>query len=158
MTKVRQRELILLRGLPGQGKSTFAKLLETPLGAYHIEGDQWRGVGEDRKYSNLYNDNAHLYCIGKTADKLRFTKSNVIVSNTFPTLRHLAPYFNLAHELNERPQRDYNIKVTVLHVQGPHGRSVHCEPGESTNSPESIQYYLDRWEEYTGEFDAAGYY
>ncbi|WVH05393.1 ATPase [Agrobacterium phage Alfirin] len=154
--KLQERQLILLRGMPGAGKSTFAQYLSKEVNSFrHVEGDQWRGFGDLREYSREYNDNAHMYAIGYTAHLLRFTTLNVVVSNTFPTLKHLKPFFDLAHELNNRSVEKYNIKVTVLHVQGPLGRSVQSPLGVGCNHPDDIQAYLDIWEDYQGEFDAA---
>jgi AAA domain len=154
MSKVIERQLVLLRGMPGAGKSTFGQYLSRTAGFIHIEGDQWRGFGDEREYSQEFNENAHLYAIGHTAHLLRFTQSNVVVSNVFPTLKHIEPYFRLVQELNRRKLVKYNITVTVMHVQGPLGRSVQSAPNTGCNSQKNIQAYLDNWEDYKGEFSA----
>lgn len=160
--KAPERQLILLRGMPGAGKSTFAQFLASKAGGRgedfkHVEGDQWRGFGAEREYSSEFNENAHIYAIGYTAHLLRFTSYNIVVSNVFPTLKHLEPYFKLAQELNRREKVPFNIKVTVMHVQGPIGRSVHDGVGKgddgSTNRVD-YQHYADVWEDYKGEFSA----
>ncbi|ASV44558.1 ATPase [Agrobacterium phage Atu_ph02] len=152
-----ERQLILLRGMPGAGKSTMAKWLVDNMGhrntMIHVEGDQWRGFGDERQYNGEFNHNAHAYAIGKTADLLRFHHANVVVSNVFPTRGHLKPFFDIAKELNARKVAPfYNIKVTVMHVQGPLGRSVQSPKGKGCNRKANIDAYKSVWEDYNGEF------
>lgn len=135
-----QQSLLLLRGFPGAGKSTFGNLL-TQGGFYFFEADQWRGEGAERLYNDDYNVHAHAWCLGSAADRLR-QGHNVAVGNTFSEIAKLHPYFMLARELKERGRK---ISVTVLHVQGPIGRSIHTE----------VDYarYTECWETYEGQFD-----
>lgn len=153
-----ERQLILLRGMPGAGKSTMAKWLVDNVvysnTMIHVEGDQWRGFGDERQYSSEFNHNAHAYAIGKTADILRFHHANVVVSNVFPTLAHLKPYFDIVKELNARKVGPlFDIKVTVMHVQGPLGRSVQSPKGKGCNRKSNIDAYKSVWEDYNGEFE-----
>ena len=73
------KELILLRGLPGNGKSTFAKV----IGGTHYEADMY--FMED----GIYNfdpsglKDAHAWCRNSTETAMRRGEDKVIVSNTF---------------------------------------------------------------------------
>ena len=91
--------LTLIRGLPGSGKSTIAK----ELGGYHIEADMFHMTEEgvyDWQASKLKS--AHKWCQDTTAQQLE-QGCNVIVSNTFTTIKELRPYFNIAAALNIVP-------------------------------------------------------
>ena len=52
------KQLILLRGLPGSGKSTFAK----SLGGIHIEADQYFMQDGEYKFDASQLKHAHNYC------------------------------------------------------------------------------------------------
>ena len=156
MISENERQIILLRGLPGAGKTTMAKWLVANMTRtremVHVEGDQWRGYGDSRTYSDEFNHNAHAYCIGRVGHLMLHFQSDIVVSNTFPTLASIKPYFDMARDLNSRPNRSDRFVVTVMHVQGPLGRSVHAPAGKAVNSRRNIKGYLDQGQEYTGEF------
>ncbi len=111
--------LILVRGLPGSGKSTIAKAL---IGFYwHIETDMFwvndQGVYE---FDAKRLGEAHEWCRMKTIDTM--TKGfSVVVSNTFTTKKELQPYFDLAKEFDCVPQ--------VILAQGQFG-NIHSVPEE----------------------------
>ena len=93
--------LTLVRGLPGSGKSTIAKALRVAYGTAvteHYEADMFF-VGADGSYNfdanRLYA--AHQWCQGIT-DEMLFYKKNVIVSNTFTTLKEMRPYYEIAQK------------------------------------------------------------
>lgn len=114
-------KLILIRGLPGSGKSTLArKLIDDnsiwfeadhyfldDLGVYHFDADQ------------LYK--AHKWCQESTKQWLTHGE-DVIVSNTFTTLKELKPYFDIAKE--------FGIVPVVYHCQNDFG-SIHDVPEET---------------------------
>lgn len=134
MPAPRTAELILLRGLPGSGKSTFARfLVNSSRGEIkHYEADMYfMGSGTYVFKPEQLND-AHQWCLRSTSNMLEANIS-VVVSNTFTRMMELQPYLNLA--------KGYGVKVTVLHVEGNHG-SVHGVP-EST-----MQRMQSRWEAY----------
>ena len=140
------QQLILVRGIPGEGKTTFAKMMFDTRSAVQpwvwLEQDHWRDHPTGRIYKDRFNGTAGAWCLGRAADALRNPLSNVIVSNTFATVIKLQPYFLLAEELN---MVGHDIRVTVLHVEGEKfGNSVHS----------SVKYerYADVWQDYKGEF------
>ena len=136
------QQLFLVRGIPGQGKSTFGNKLASAINAKWYESDHWRGAPDTgRVYSKELNPVAHGWCLGMTAQAL-WDRHNVVVSNTFVRLEHLREYFLLVKDLR---LKGHTIEVTVLHVQGPIGRSIH--------KAVSYQGYIDEWQDYKGEFD-----
>lgn len=111
-------KLILLRGLPGSGKSTFAKSL---IGFEHLEADQYFYKDGQYKFdiNNLYD--AHEYC-RRTADECLYQGYNVVVSNTFTTKKELIPYFAIA--------KNHGIIPSVVLMQNNWG-SIHGVPVET---------------------------
>lgn len=93
--------MILVRGLPGSGKSTIAKNL---IGWYwHLETDMfWMKDGE-YKFEPTRLREAHQWCQNETRTILTRGFSPV-VSNTFTTKKELKAYFDIAKEFGIVPQ------------------------------------------------------
>ena len=93
-----KQTLTLIRGLPGSGKSTLARrlLIESNGDAVWAEADHYF-IGSDGVYR--FNKDglsyAHKQCYNK-AERALEQGQNVIVSNTFTTLKEMRPYFDLA--------------------------------------------------------------
>ena len=115
--------LVILRGLPGAGKTTLAMQMARQLHFKSVEAD-------DFFYSfGVYNfdasklGQAHTACFANTKQFLESGKS-VVVSNTFTTEKEIKPYKELADSLG--------ITFLSLVVENRHGnRSVHNVPGET---------------------------
>jgi adenylate kinase family enzyme len=72
------KNLILLRGLPGSGKSTFAKQICNQ----HIEADMFFIQDGEYKFDASKLKEAHAWCKDKTEAWMQ-KGYNVCVSNTF---------------------------------------------------------------------------
>lgn len=97
-------ELVLIRGLPGSGKSTMAKVLAL-VGYEHHEADQFFEVNGVYQYDATRIRDAHAWCQSRTRQALAAGK-RVVVSNTFTMLREMEPYMEMTH------------KVRVVEAQG----------------------------------------
>ena len=86
--------LILIRGLPGSGKSTFAKSYFNSH--IHLEADMYF-IQPDGSYDWVAEQlgKAHSWCL-ETAKIMLNNGQDVVVSNTFTTLKELEPYINFA--------------------------------------------------------------
>lgn len=89
------KRLILVRGLPGSGKSTYAKALK---GTHvHLETDMYF---IDREGNYTFDGErigaAHRWCIDTTRILLN-SGANVVVSNTFVKLWELEPYLEMVN-------------------------------------------------------------
>ena len=119
--------LILIRGVPGSGKTTLAKnamtvasLMGTPF--KHFEADQYfedeNGV---YKFDASKLGNAHAACQYQTEEAL-FHEYSVIVSNTFTTLKEVRPYNEIANRVG--------CDIEIIDATGNY-TSVHNVPEEA---------------------------
>lgn len=118
------KKLTLLRGLPGSGKSTYAKLTSHALTGF-IEADMYF-VDDNGNYNfdatKLHQ--AHKWC-KETVEKWMGPHGldDIIVSNTFTQEWEMKPYFELAEK--------YGYVVFSLIVENRHGGvNVHGVPDE----------------------------
>jgi predicted kinase len=88
------KQLILLRGLPGAGKSTLAKV----FGVNHIEADMFfidKATGE-YKFDASQLKTAHEWCLSQTHLSMHYGVEIVVVSNTFTQEWEMKRYYELA--------------------------------------------------------------
>lgn len=85
--------LMLVRGLPGSGKSTFAKVMAQIPNHVHLETDMF--WGPDYKFDKNYLRQAHEWCQAETTRQL-FLGRDVVVSNPFTTWKEVEPYLLIA--------------------------------------------------------------
>lgn len=122
--------LVLIRGLPGSGKSTYAA---TAYPDYvHIESDQYfiNELGEYKFDAKKLND-AHYLCYKRTKYALIY-RANVVVSNTFTTIKEMKKY----HELRELLP---GLSITIVECTGNYG-SIHDVPLET------LKKMRNRWQ------------
>lgn len=118
---MKNKQIILARGLPGSGKSTFAK--EHFPGYRHFEADMYF-INENGEYifdaSKL--SEAHKWCFNNTENVMSFGMP-LIVTNTFTTEKELAPYIDLA--------KKYNYQLISVIVEHRHeNKNIHNVPQE----------------------------
>lgn len=120
------KQLFILRGLPGAGKTTLAKF----LGGDHIEADMFfehpiRGYEFDA--SKLKE--AHEWCrraVESAMSAVYHSKndSRIVVSNTFTQEWEMQPYIDMAEE--------YGFRAYTLVVENRHnGINTHRVPEET---------------------------
>ena len=92
------KNLILLRGLPGAGKSTVAKALR-PSGWYgHYEADMYFMKDGEYKFDGSKIKDAHNWCAIQTQKAMVDDIPTIIVSNTFTQEWEMETYYKLAEE------------------------------------------------------------
>ena len=111
--------LYAIRGLPGSGKTSFAKSLN--LNFY--EADQYFEKFNNGKFDHKLLKKAHKYCYESVKRELEKGQS-VIVSNTMTTNDEVLEYQNLAKQIN--------VKFVSVVLENRHnGISVHDVPKDS---------------------------
>lgn len=110
-------ELILIRGLPGSGKSTIAKDLAL-VGFEHFEADMFFVVNGQYRYEGTRIRDAHSWCQKMTRQALA-TGKKVVVSNTFTQLREMEPYLSLTGsvrvvEAQGKWQNTHGVPIEML--------------------------------------------
>jgi predicted kinase len=125
-----EKTLYIVRGLPGSGKSTFAKKL---VGANFLvcEADKYfinKETGEYNFDVTKLKD-AHKYCYDLVETYMKDSLVNnqfyreIAVSNTFTQEWEMKPYFELAEKYG------YTVFVTI--VENRHGgKNVHGVPDD----------------------------
>lgn len=123
-------KLIIIRGFPGSGKSTYAKKHYPKH--IKIEADDWFVKGKEYIFDPKELSSAHTFCALKTEFYLRKGKS-VVVSNTFTQYWEMIPYFELA--------KKYGIHCEIIEMKTAYG-NIHGVPKSKLTSMKK------RWDAY----------
>jgi len=123
------KQLILLRGLPGAGKSTFARFIWNDYAV--CEADKYF-VGEDGVYrfDGSKIKDAHKWCRDEVETRMKDNSTNpqyypeIVVSNTFTQEWEMEEYYKLAEQ--------YGYMVFSLIVENRHnGVNEHGVPADT---------------------------
>jgi predicted kinase len=108
-----EKILYIVRGIPGSGKSTFAKT----LGGIHYEADMFfidPTTGE-YKFDGSKIKLAHSWCMIQTQKAMVDGEPKIVASNTFTQEWEMETYFKLAEE--------NGYKVFTIIVENRHGNT-----------------------------------
>lgn len=122
-------KLVLIRGIPGSGKTTEAMKF-VKAGFAHCEADHFFETPNGYEFDPQKIAEAHRHC-QDTASMLLRVGRDVVVSNTFSRLWEMAPYVQMADR--------YGAELEVIEMTG-RFQNVHGVPDEA------IQRMIDRWE------------
>lgn len=123
------KHLYIVRGLPGSGKSTFAKTL---VGSDFLvcEADKYFMVDGEYKFDATKLKEAHESCRNTVETYMKDSLLNdqfyrqIAVSNTFTQEWEMQPYFDLAEK--------YGYTVFTVIVENRHGgKNIHGVPQEA---------------------------
>ena len=109
--------LYIVRGLPGSGKSTFAK----SIAPVHFEADMFFMNDGEYKFDFSKIKEAHQWCQESTQDAMVSGSPKVAVSNTFTQEWEMKPYYEMAEK--------YGYMIFSVIVENRHGgKNVHGVP------------------------------
>jgi predicted kinase len=136
------KELILVRGVSGSGKSTFAHLIAYACEArvyttddYFTDAEgnyNWRA--EDSKRAHTWNQDRVKYAMGCQEVGI------IIVPNTFTQNWEMKPYLEMANE--------YGYRVTVVRVESGLTPKELCDRNIHSVPYEAILRQWDRMEDF----------
>ena len=124
--------LIILRGLPGSGKSSFANFIWESSTIFEADKYFYDSDG-NYIFDVLKLPQAHRWCQDSVETAMLDNISSngkyypeIVVSNTSTTEKELEPYYELA--------KKYNYSVVSLIVENRHGnKSIHNVPDGNVN-------------------------
>jgi predicted kinase len=114
-------KLLLIRGVPGTGKSTHAKHYVDEYSYTHLEADMYFERDGDYAFKREQLGAAHAWCQAECERAMQH-KENIVVSNTFCTYREMEPYLRMA--------KRHNYAVRVVSLTHEYG-SIHNVPEDA---------------------------
>ena len=120
-------ELVLIRGLPGSGKSTMARAM---TGFVHLEADMHMMINGVYQYDASKVADSHTQCKVQVREALAAGHS-VVVSNTFSRAFEMGDYLAIA--------RGLGVSVRVIEATG-RWKNLHGVPEDR------IEQMRRRWE------------
>jgi cytidylate kinase len=113
------KSLVIIRGLPGSGKSTVSALLSEG-GKYPVYGIDDYFTDENGRYQFDFKENYKAYstCQSHVEQAMQAKKSKIFVDNVFSLEWEMVPYFELA--------KKYEYMVFVMTLENRHhGKNIH---------------------------------
>lgn len=126
-TNQTSKDLILVRGLPGSGKSTLSEVIlkwpSTEKPDVLSADDFFVDENGSYNFDPTKLKQAHHECQNRCATKMRNGVERIVVANTFTEEWEMLPYFEIAQM--------HNYRVHTIIVENRHGsKNIHGCPDE----------------------------
>lgn len=131
-------DLILLRGVPGSGKTTLGEVILYTPGSNNTNNvlsadDFFIDENGDYNFDPTKLKEAHNQCQLKCAERMKLQLSKIVVANTFTQDWEMKTYFEMAER--------YRYRVHTVVVENRHGnRNIHEVPEDK------VQIMKDRFD------------
>lgn len=143
-------QLVIVRGLPGSGKTTLGKEklgyhkgYPGPLGPVHglVEADQFRMVDGEYVYNPKLNRTAHQWALTEALRRLQ-SMDTVVLCGVYHRVSLMAPIIEAAVKQGH--------EVRVVESETPWAKDIHeCYERGTHNVPlDSIQMFYDQWQDF----------
>ena len=130
--------LIILRGLPGSGKSHICKI--NTMWTYICSADDYFMKNGQYEFNKNLLDQAHQYCFQKVKNGLDLNENIIVVDNTNSTLKEYVKYKKIASYYN------YNVIVIEIYCKN-RDQAIMFASRNNHNVPiATILKMLARWE------------
>lgn len=130
-------DIILLRGIPGSGKSTLGDIILQTTQSNNQDVLSADNFFNDDKGNYNFDvtklKEAHNWCQQKCAERMKLEFSKIVVANTFTQDWEMAPYFEMADR--------YKYRIHTVIVENRHeGKNIHGVPEDK------LEIMKDRFE------------
>ena len=121
-------DLILLRGIPGSGKTTLGEVILYTPGAKNTNNvlsadDFFLDENGNYIFDSSKLKEAHNQCQQKCAERMKMELSKIVIANTFTQEWEMKPYFDMAER--------YKYRVHCVVVENRHdGKNIHDVPDD----------------------------
>jgi predicted kinase len=120
-------DLILLRGVPGSGKSTLGEVIlncpQSTTNTVLSADDLFTDSSGNYNFDSSRIKEAHNLCQQKCAEKMKLGLYKIVVANTFTQEWEMSPYYEMAER--------YKYRVHSIIVENRHNSvNVHNVPEE----------------------------
>lgn len=99
------KTLYIVRGCPGDGKTSLANL----IGLKIVAADDYPGLYVDGKYQQHLQKESHQWCISQAESFMQQGILSVAVHNTFTRIFYIKPYIELANK--------YGYSIHIIHSE-----------------------------------------
>jgi predicted kinase len=118
-------DIVLLRGIPGSGKSTLGDIILQTTQSNNQDVLSADNFFNDDKGNYNFDvtklKEAHNWCQQKCAERMKLEFSKIVVANTFTQDWEMAPYFEMADR--------YKYRIHTVIVENRHdSKNIHGVP------------------------------